>query len=158
MALKEKVVQGAICKCKFGTAPDKLVVKSHQKWYANDHDGQEKLLATDKDIGVPFEKKTFGSCAKMNNNPCTPNITKWNGCYEKEKYSPPGGYVILEDSKATCAVAGAACVEILKSGQIGEPGKKNVKNADQELQSHVNPLLNLAELDKIDPYEFLNVR
>lgn len=158
MALKEKVVQGAICKCKFGTSPDKLVVLSHQKWYANDSEGKEKLIATNKDIGVPFQNKTFGTCAKMNNNPCVPNITKWDGCYEKEKYDPPGGYIVLEDSKATCAIAGSPCVEIVKSGQVGQPGQKNLKNADDELQSHVNPLVNMADLDKIDPYEFLNAR
>lgn len=156
MALKEKVVQGAICKCQFGTTPDQLVVLSHKKWYANDHEAKEKLIVTDKDIGVPFKKKTFGSCAKMNNSPCVPNITKWDGFYEKEKYDPPGGYVILEDSKATCAVAGSPCVEIVKSGQIGVPSNKNLKNADKELQANVNPLINMTDLDKLDPYEFLN--
>lgn len=158
MALKEKVVQGATCKCQFGTAPDKLVVLSHQKWYANDQGASQKLIATNKDIGVPFQKKTFGSCAKMNNNPCVPNITKWDGYYEKEKYDPPGGYIILEDSKATCAVAGSACVEILKSGQVGEPGKKNMENTDKELQSHVNPLVNMADAGQVEPYEFLNAK
>lgn len=156
MALKEKVVQGAICKCQFGTSPDQLVVLSHKKWYANDHEAKEKLIVTNKDIGVPLKKKTFGSCAKMNNSPCVPNITKWDGFYEKEKYDPPGGYIILEDSKATCAVAGSPCVEIVKSGQIGVPSNKNLKNADKELQANVNPLINMMDLDKLDPYEFLN--
>ncbi|WP_431293211.1 hypothetical protein [Pedobacter sp. P26] len=85
-----------------------------------------------------------------------PNITKWDGFYEKEKYDPPGGYIILEDSKATCAVAGSPCVEIVKSGQIGVPSSKNLKNADKELQANVNPLINMTDLDKQDPYEFLN--
>ncbi|ANH82687.1 hypothetical protein A8C56_18415 [Niabella ginsenosidivorans] len=158
MSQKEKVVQGAICKCQFGTTPDKLVVLTHKKWYANDKDGREKLLATHKDIGVPFQNKTFGSCKKMNNNPCVPSITKWDGYYEKEKYDPPGGYVLTKDCKATCAVAGTACVEITMSGQTGQPMKKNIENADEELQAQVNPLVNMKKMNQKDPYEFLNIQ
>lgn len=158
MALKEKVVHGALCKCKFGTTPDKLVVLTHKKWYANDPEGSKKLIATNKDIGLPFEKKTFGSCAKMNNNPCVPSITKWDGYYEKEKYDPPGGYVLLEDSKATCAVGGTQCVEILMSGQIAQPTSRNFKNADEDLLSHIMPVVNMKDFEKKDPYEFLNAK
>ncbi|MBZ4188638.1 DUF4280 domain-containing protein [Niabella beijingensis] len=157
MAQKEKVVHGALCKCQFGTTPDKLAVLTHKKWYANDKEGSEKLLATHKDIGVPFQSKTFGSCKKMNNSACVPSITKWEGYYEKEKYDPPGGYVLVEDCKATCAVAGTACIEIVKSGQIGKPTKKNMENADPEQQANVNPLVNMKEMNKIDPYDFLNI-
>lgn len=157
MAVKEKVVHGALCKCQFGTTPDKLAVLTHQKWYANDKDGKEKLIATHKDIGLPFQNKTFGSCKKMNNAPCVPSVIKWEGYYEKEKYNPPGGYVLVEDCKATCAVSGTACIEFLKSGQIGQPTKKNMKNADDELQAHVNPLVNMKEMNKKDLYDFLNI-
>ncbi len=62
MALKEKVVQGAICVCKYGSTPDKLKVLTQQKYYINDHQGSSKLAATHKDIGTTFEKNTFGPC------------------------------------------------------------------------------------------------
>jgi hypothetical protein len=42
-----------------------------------------KLMATHVDIGPTFEKNTFGSCKKMNNNPCQAVVTQWSGYYEK---------------------------------------------------------------------------
>ena len=134
MSLKEKVVQGAMCLCKYGTTPDKLKVLTQQKYYLNDHQGNSKLAATHKDIGTTFEKNTFGPCKKQPTpggfKPCQAIVTEWSGYYEKEKYDPPGGYILLEDSKATCPIGGKDCISILKSGQIGEPTKKNLKNAD----------------------------
>lgn len=156
MSLKEKVVQGALCKCNFGTAPDKLKVLTQTKYYVNDHESSSKLAATHKDIGATFEKNTFGSCAKKNNTPCSAVVTQWSGYYEKELYNPPGGYILLEDSKATCPIGGTDCITIIKTGQMGEPTKKNIEKADSELQSHVNPMMDMKNLDKKDPYKFLN--
>ncbi len=65
------MVQGATCKCQFGTAPDKLKVLTQSRRYANDKDGSKKLVATHKDIGQPFEKNTFGSCARLNGSPAS---------------------------------------------------------------------------------------
>ncbi|HEX8576775.1 MAG TPA: DUF4280 domain-containing protein [Flavobacterium sp.] len=156
MAQKEKVVQGALCKCNFGTTPDKLKVLTQTKYYLNDHEGKSKLAATHKDIGVTFEKNMFGSCSKMNNNPCTATVTQWSGYYEKILYDPPKGYVLTQDSKATCPIGGKDCISILKSGQTAEPTKQNLKNADEELQSHILPVVNIKNFDKEDPYQFLN--
>lgn len=39
MADKHLVVQGAICMCNFGSAPDRLKVLTNQKEYANDSGG-----------------------------------------------------------------------------------------------------------------------
>jgi hypothetical protein len=158
MSLKEKVVQGATCMCNFGTTPDTLKVLTHSKHYINDHEGNKKLAATHKDIGPTFEKNTFGSCKKMNNNPCSAVVTEWSGYYEKEKYSPPDGYILLEDSKATCPIGGKDCIKIIKTGQIGEPTQKHLQNADEELQSHVSPFINLKGNDIEDPYEYLNAQ
>ena len=156
MSLKEKVVQGAICMCNFGTTPDKLKVLTQSKYYLNDHEGKKKLAATHKDIGATFEKNTYGSCKKMNNNPCTATVTEWSGYYEKEKYSPPDGYILLEDSKATCPIGGKDCIKIIKTGQISEPTNNNLKNSDEELQSHVNPFINMKNSDLTFPYDHLN--
>lgn len=88
--------------------------------------------------------------------PCQAIVTEWSGYYEKEKYSPPDGYILLEDSKATCPIGGKDCIKIIKTGQIGEPTKRNFENADSELQSHVNPLVDVKNYESKDPYEFLN--
>lgn len=147
MSLKEKVVQGATCACNFGTTPDTLKVLTHSKHYLNDDSGQRKLAATHKDIGATFEKNTFGPCKLQplpgGYKPCQIMVTGWSGYYKKEKYTPPDGYILLEDSKASCSIGGKDCIRIVKSGQIGEPTKKNLQNADSDLQSHVNPVVDM---------------
>lgn len=158
MSLKQKVVQGALCQCQFGTTPDKLKVLTQQKYFINDFNGSSKLAATHKDIGLTFEKNTFGSCKKMNNSPCTASVTEWSGYYEKEKYSPPDGFILLEDSKATCPIGGKDCISILKTGQIGEPSESSIQDGDEELQSHINPVLNLKNNALTYPYDLLNAR
>lgn len=164
MALKEKVVQGAVCMCKYGTIPDKLKVLTQQKYYINDYQGSSKLAATHKDIGPTFEKNTFGPCKMQPTpggyKPCQAIVTEWSGYYEKERYDPPGGYILLEDSKATCPIGGKDCISIIKSGQIGEPTKTNFQNADDELQSHVNPIVDMKLFDENNegPYDYLNAK
>lgn len=161
MALKEKVVQGAVCMCKYGTTPDKLKVLTQTKYYLNDYEGTKKLAATHKDIGATtFEKNTFGPCKMQPTpggfKPCQIIVTAWTGFYEKEKYTPPDGYILLEDSKATCPIGGKDCISILKSGQRGEPSKKNIENADIELQSHVNPVMDMANATNIEANKSIN--
>lgn len=158
MSLKEKVVQGALCQCQFGTTPDKLKVLTQQKYFINDLNGSSKLAATHKDIETTFEKNTFGSCKKKNNTPCTVTVTEWSGFYEKEKYSPPDGYILLQDSKATCPVGGKDCISIMKTGQMGEPSQSSIQNADDELQSHVNPIIDIKNYTLTYPYDNLNAR
>lgn len=161
MALKEKLVQGAICQCKFGSLPDKLKVLTQTKYYLNDHEGKSKLAATHKDIGATFENGTFGPCqmqpTTFGYKPCQSVITAWSGYYEKEMYTPPGGYILLEDSKATCPIGGTDCISVIMSGQIAEPSQKNFESADSELQAHINPVIEMKEYYLSDPYEFLNV-
>lgn len=139
MSEKHLVCQGAICKCQFGTAPDKLMVKTQSKRYINDKEGSDKLMATHVDIGATFEKNTFGSCAKMNNNPCTPTVTKWDGYYEKITVEDNGGNALLEDSKATCAISGTPSIEIIFHGQTAEPNQQNVDNVRPEVAAQLLP-------------------
>ena len=148
MAEKHLVVQGAVCKCNFGTAPDKLKVLTNEKEYANDEKGEKKAVASDKDIGTTFEKNSFGSCAKMNNNPCTATVTEWKGFYEGTTLSN-GGKILLEDSLATCPIGGADCIKITKHGQVAEPSAENFENANKEVQKTLNPLI--APSDLISP-------
>ncbi|MFF5383107.1 DUF4280 domain-containing protein [Pedobacter suwonensis] len=139
MAEKHVVVQGAQCLCKFGSAPDKLKVLTHTKEYANDKDGSQKMIATTMDIGSTFEKNMFGSCSKMNNKPCNAIVTKWSGFYE-DTVLTNGGKILLEDSKATCPIGGADCIEIIQHGQKAEASKQNFDNANKDVQSQLNPL------------------
>ena len=152
MSAKHVVVQGATVKCKFSVEPklDKLKVKTHSKHYANDKDAANKLIATDKEIGQTLEKNTFGKCKMQPNGsgdylPCQAVITKWSGFYEKVTLSNKGK-ILIEDSKATCPIGGADCIEVDKHGQKAEVSKQNVKNAKPEIQKQINPMVDIEEL------------
>lgn len=146
MSEKHMVCNGAVCQCKFGTTPDKLKVKQTD-YYVNDPDGSQKSIANTMDIGQPFVANTFGSCKKMNNNPCKPSITEWKNYYDKVTLQN-GGKILLEDSKATCAVGGSPCVDITFHGQTAAPGKSNAAKAEDDVQATLNPLVNAAAPEK----------
>lgn len=148
MSQKAIVVQGALCKCQFGSMPDKIKVLSHTKEYANDRKGSNKLIVTTKEIGAAtFEKNCFGTCPKLGSPPppCKPVITEWKEYYKGVKLSN-GGYIVLENSKAVCAIAGSPCIEIVHHGQIGEPCQQNFNNADQDIQGQLNPMVDKDEM------------
>jgi len=146
MSEQHLVCQGAICVCKFGTTPDELKVDSQKKHFINDEQGAEKPLGNTKDLGQPFKAKTFGSCKKSNNNPCKPAVTKWEGFYENVVLDN-GGQILLEKSKATCAVAGSACVEFTFHGQTAAMGNAQAKKAEEESSAFLNPMLNIKKID-----------
>ena len=156
MAEKHIVVQGAICKCQYGQAPDTLKVLSHDKEYANDKDASKKRIATTKEIGgATLEKNTFGNCMKIGGNPpppCKPVITEWKDFYNKVTLSN-GGNILLEDSKAVCAIAGTPCIEIIDHGQRTEASAQNFKNTNKEIQRQINPLVTPEEMFEKQPYE-----
>lgn len=145
MSEKHLVCHGAICQCNFGTAPDKLMVKTHKKEYINDSSGAEKLIATDKDIAQTFEKNNFGSCSKLNNNPCKVNVTEWKGFYEKTTLEH-GGKILLEDSKATCAIGGPDCIKITFHGQVAQTSSSSVSNTKPETLETLNPMVAASEM------------
>ncbi|MDX6184047.1 DUF4280 domain-containing protein [Flavobacterium sp. Fl-77] len=156
MSKKHVVVQGATVKCKFSVEPklDKLMVKTQSKHYANDKDAENKLIATDKEIGQTLEKNTFGKCKMQPNGsgdylPCQAVITKWSGFYEKVTLSNKGK-ILVEDSKATCPIGGPDCITVDKHGQKAEASKQNVKNAKPEVQKQINPMVNIKELFEIE--------
>ncbi|WP_160140273.1 DUF4280 domain-containing protein [Chryseobacterium sp. c4a] len=153
MSEKHIVVQGAMCKCQFGQIPDKIKVLSHTKEYANDKEASKKLMVTTKEIGgATLEKNTFGNCPKMGNPPppCKPMITEWQDFYEGVTLSN-GGKIILEDSKAVCAIAGTACIDIIDHGQRAEASQQNFENADKDVQQQINPLVSPEEMYKKQP-------
>lgn len=151
MSEKHIVVNGATLKCKFSVEPklDKLKVKTQNKHYANDKDGNKKLIATDKEIGQTLEKNTFGKCKMQPNGsgdylPCQATITKWSGFYEKITLSNKGK-ALLEDSKGTCPIGGPDCIEVKNHGQIAEPSEQNFINANPDVHNLINPLFNMGE-------------
>lgn len=146
MSQKHVVCNGAVCQCQFGTTPDKLKVKQTD-YYINEQDPSKKAIANTLDVGQPFEANTFGSCKKMNNNPCKPAITQWQDFYDKVTLQN-GGKILLENSKATCAIGGGPCVEIKFHGQVAEVAKNNVEKAEEEVQATLNPLVNVAEKEE----------
>lgn len=114
------------------TTPDKLKVLTQIKYYLNDHQGTKKLAATHKDIGATtFEKNTLGPCKIQPTaggfKPCQIMVTAWTGFYEKEKYTPPDSYILLEDSKATCPIGGPDCISTFKSGKWVNRAKKKYR-------------------------------
>ncbi|WP_064967132.1 DUF4280 domain-containing protein [Tenacibaculum ovolyticum] len=158
MGLTGKLVcHGAECECQQGTMPDKLTVTTQSKRYINDPENSEKLMATDKEIGQPFEAKTFGQCKLQPTpggyKPCQPVITEWADFYDKVKIEDNGGFPLLEGSKATCAIAGAPCVSITFHGQTGEPSESSFEEADEDVISQVNPVVNPTELKEQTPFE-----
>lgn len=150
MSQKELVCQGATCKCQFGNAPDKLKVLTQTKQYINDAEGKEKLMATHVDIGMTFEKNTFGKCKLQPTSsgylPCIPALTEWKGYYDKITIEQNGGKALLEDSKGVCTIAGSPCLEITQTGQIAEPTPQNMENGDPELLAQINPFFDASEL------------
>ena len=156
MAEKHLVVHGATCKCKFSETPqnDKLKVLSQTKQFANDKEGAKKLIATDKELGQTLEKNSFGKCKLQPTNsgylPCKAVITKWNAVYEKVTFEENSGKILLEDSKATCPIGGPDCISIDNHGQILEGSNQNTKNANKDVQSQLNPMVNLDDMER-DP-------
>ncbi|WP_294245292.1 DUF4280 domain-containing protein [uncultured Chryseobacterium sp.] len=153
MAEKHIVVQGALCRCQFGQLPDALKVLTHTKEYANDKAAAKKLIVTTKEIGgATFEKNTFGNCTKNGGPPppCKIMVTEWKDFYDKVRLSN-GGFIVLEESKAICAVAGIPCIEIIDHGQRAEAGPQNFKNADPEVQQQINPLVDPESMYQEEP-------
>lgn len=149
---KYLVCQGALCQCKFGTAPDTLKVSSQDKYYINDSSSSQKLVGNTMDLGSPLQAGTFGSCKKMNNNPCKPAITQWQKFYDKVTLKN-GGMILTEESKAVCAVGGSPCVEFMTTGQIAAVSPGNMEKADEEVQQELNPLVELKKLRNVGPFE-----
>jgi hypothetical protein len=153
MSEKFIVVQGATCKCSLSVAPqtDTLLVHTQLKDYANDKDGSKKRIATDKEIGLTLQKNSFGNCKMQPTGssflPCVAMITKWSNVYENVIMSNDGK-ILLEDSKASCAIGGPDCISIVNHGQITEVSYQNAKNANPVIHAQLNPLVDIKGIEK----------
>lgn len=151
MSEKKIVCHGAICKCNFGAAPDKLVVKSHENEYVNDKDGSKKMIASDKEIGQTFEKNTFGPCQKQpipgGYKTCQAVVSQWSGYYESMTLKNEGK-VLVEDSKATCPIGGKDCIKIIFHGQVNQPAANEAKKENKTIMAILNPLVDMKEFEE----------
>ncbi len=161
MSEKKLVCKGAIVECQFGDFPDTLLVLTQKKSYINDQAGNQKLIATDKELGAPFQAKTFGQCKLQpmgsSFKPCMPAITAWQGTFEKTQLKENQGYPLLEDSKGTCAIASSPCVKINFHGQVSEPSAQNVENADEDITAQLLPQINPKKMKEVSPYDGLAI-
>lgn len=143
------VVDGALCKCKFGNSLDTLVVLSQKKGYINDSGGSKKLIATTMDLGTPLKSKTFGQCKLQPSNtgflPCIPAIIKWQDSFGKVILSNQGE-ILTEKSKAICAISGMPCIEFTWHGQTANIESNDIDSADEEILSQLNPLVNIKKM------------
>lgn len=151
MSKKYIVVKGAKCECQFGDSPDELMILSHSKYFANDQEGSEKLIATTMELGgATFKKNTFGQCKLQptgsSYKPCQIVVSKWDGFYENAELGN-GGQMLLEDSKATCPIAGSPCISITDHGQSGEGSADDMKDANEDVHQQLNPVVNVAEVE-----------
>ncbi len=138
------VCAGATCKCQFGDKEATLEVTTSPDHYVNDSNGESKLTASTKDIGTPFKEKTFGKCSKQGNPPppCKPDITKWEGFYDKVTLKN-GGKILLDSSKAICSISGAPSIEITYHGQNQETTSEDVAEIESEEMNIINPMMDL---------------
>ncbi|SDF00909.1 DUF4280 domain-containing protein [Cellulophaga baltica] len=143
---KHLVCHSAQCNCNFGDFPDILQVKTQKKHFINDSGGSQKLIASTMELGQPFTANTFGQCKLQPTGssfkPCQPIITAWDGFYDKVQIMENQGYPLLEDSKATCAIAGSPCVSILTHGQVATPSASNFEETEEEqaITQQMNPV------------------
>jgi hypothetical protein len=139
------VVEGALCRCIFGSIPDRLRVLSQKKEYANNN----KLIGTTLELGATFENNCFGPCPKLGiiPPPCRVMVTGWVDFYPKVTISN-GGKILVENSRAICAAAGVPCIEVIWHGQVEEPALHNFRNADPETLRLLNPLSDPEEMTK----------
>lgn len=131
------IIDGAQCICKFGTAPGLLKVNSHQLLVVNHN---SRKIATSQELQNTFYPPAFTSCTY--NSPyikaCMPAIIQWTDFYKKMRVNG-NAYPLLPESKATCAVCGVPCIEIVNHGQIEIPLPANSKNATIEHQTDMDP-------------------
>ncbi|NLR61596.1 DUF4280 domain-containing protein [Chitinophaga polysaccharea] len=118
MADKHFVVQGAVCRCRFGTTSSKLQVLNTNE-YMNDHAGSIKPVASSKELGNPFLPATFGHCS-LTQNACVPAISKWRNTL-RQIVLANNGQILTENSKAYCIVAGTPCIAVTHHGQTLAP-------------------------------------
>jgi hypothetical protein len=142
---KHFVVQKGTCECNQGDQFPQHKVTVHQKHYWNDAAGSTDYLAvTEDDLQFTPSGPSFGRCKLKPSSsgylPCTyAPAGKWQKTYDKVKIM--GKKAVTEVSELQCTVGGK--ITIKDHGQRGEMSKQNVKNADEKIIRHMNPLVDV---------------
>ncbi len=139
---KKFIAEGATCMCKFGSAPGRLKVVSHQLIRINHGD---KKIATSAELGNPFCPPAFGVCkAGWFSRPCVPSIVKWDNVYDHMRINR-GANPLLPESRGTCAACGVPCIDIIDHGQVEQLGLMQREHASTEYQNDLNPIGEIKE-------------
>lgn len=136
MAGKEFIVDTAMCMCKYGAAPGKLMVTDNQFFRING----TKLCATTLTLGNVLYPPGFGIC-KVNPlfpKPCVPAIVQWKGQFGK--ITVMGANPLTDKSKGTCSSGGPDCIEFMQTGQIPVPGAKQKQQATAVHQGELDAM------------------
>ena len=142
------VCYGALCQCSNGTIPTQLLVTSNRKYYVNDSQGAQKLVATIKDNQVM--NLNFGICKNGSNPPppCAADLL-WTKEHTAVKLKIQGSEVaaLSENSEATCKKFGGK-VNILQNGQIPQVSAPNIDKISVAAPA-ANCLVDLQEVKQL---------
>ncbi len=124
------VVDGAIYKCQYGSAPCQIGILSNQKIMA-----EKKAMVTDKDVTFKLPTAPFVNCS-MNPNKQAPVCTYANGIWSPNTTLQQGKKnAITEDSKMKCPMFGgeiscvfAGQVQSVASADLSKPNVEALSN------------------------------
>lgn len=142
---KEFIVEKALCRCSFGTAPAMLEVANQKKGKINGG----KRTATTLTLGSNvFTGCGFGTCNKNPSSPvpCKAVVTRWSEGFSK--LSVCGGAPLIPSSKGSCAMGTPDCISIIQSGQIPIPGTPQLRQAAKQHQADLDPLSSSSALNE----------
>ncbi len=150
------VCHGAMCSCTLAASPVPMKVITQQKHYVNDASGASKSIATDKENTVA--SLNFGVCRPGTNqaHPCGAQL-QWKNFYESVELEN-GGSPLLDSSTAKCS-ADTGMISIVHHGQTESVGSAQADNANDDVQSQLNPIVNLGVVKNADDSEaFENIQ
>ncbi|WP_052100744.1 PAAR-like protein [Porphyromonas gulae] len=130
------IVEGALCTCKFGTAPARLIILSPDRAHMNGG----KSIADTMNIGNVFQPPGFAMCnSTYPPKPCVPAVIQWSGAFDQIKFNRVTS-PLLSTSKGTCALGCPHCIEFIKEGQTAMPGAGQMNSAAADFQGDMDPL------------------
>ncbi|WP_410880359.1 PAAR-like protein [Myroides sp. DW712] len=142
--------QGAICRCNQGSSMPTLQVNTHRKYYVNDR-GNNKLVATVKDLLFNPIAAPFGSCSVDNGRPCTYSAQEWKVPHTTDFPKVDGLDVLTEKGKLQC-VSKQGEITLITHGQTQHIDQTETEEVTTALATldHVNTLLRFDRLHDID--------
>lgn len=137
------VCKGAICNCTMapGVPSMPMEVITQQKYYINDDQGAQKLIATDLEKTVA--SLNFRTCkpGTPSSMPCAATL-EWKDFYENVEL-PNGGKPLLDISTAQCSTGGGM-ITIFNHGQTPSMPATAMEDADEDVHGQLNPMVNLG--------------